>query len=342
MFKNKHFLTIINIFLTIMDNLSENIWKKHISVLLNELVDSIEIFEDRQNIIVDCTLWMAGHFIEVAKKTNPWDIMIWFDADIKNLELAKQRISNSLENINFIENKTEEKKDKLNILLINDNFWNLKEQLENRQIEKISWIYYDLWLSSLHLDEADRWFSFMKEGPLDMRLNKTKWQTARDIVNSYTAKDLREIFLKYWESAQANKIAHRIVDLRKQKKFETTSDLAEIIPGPPKEKAKIFQALRIEVNKELEMLENSLEDAIKLLDKGWKIFVISFHSLEDRTTKQIFKRETRDCICTDLICSCHHKKSLKLLNKKPILPTEDEIKNNARSRSAKARIAQKL
>jgi len=325
-----------------MDNLSENIWKKHISVLLNELVDSIEIFEDRQNIIVDCTLWMAGHFIEIAKKLNPWDIIIWFDADLKNLWLAKQRITSSLKNINFIENKIKEDLNKINILLINDNFWNLKEKLENIGIEKITWIYYDLWLSSLHLDEADRWFSFMQEGPLDMRLNKTKWQTAANIVNSYTAKDLREIFLKYWESSQANKIAHKIVELRKQKKFETTSNLAEIISGPPKEKAKIFQALRIEVNKELEMLEKSLNNAIKLLEKDWIIFVISFHSLEDRITKQIFKRETRDCICSDLICSCHHKKSLKLLNKKPIIPTENEIKNNPRSRSAKARIAKKL
>ena len=342
MFKNKHFLTIINIFLTIMDNLSENIWKKHISVLLNELVDSIEIFKGRQNIVVDCTLWMAGHFIEVAKKLNTWDIIIWFDADIKNLWLAKQRITDSLKNINFIEKKQQEKKDKINICLINDNFWNIKEQLENRWIQKITWIYYDLWLSSLHLDEADRWFSFMKEGPLDMRLDKSKWQKASEIINSYTASKLREIFLKYWESSQANKISHKIIELRKKKKFETTSDLAEIIPGPPKEKAKIFQALRIEVNKELEMLEKSLKEAIELLEKDWKIFVISFHSLEDRITKQIFKKETRDCICNDLICSCHHKKTLKLLNKKPILPSENEIKENPRSRSAKARAAQKI
>jgi len=318
-----------------------NIWDKHISVLLNELVDSIEIFET-QNIIVDCTLWMAGHFIEVAKKTNLWDIMVWFDADSKNLWLAKTRIETELQNVNFIENKTNTKKDKLNIILINSNFWNLKEQLEKVWIDEITWIYYDLWLSSLHLDEADRGFSFMKEGPLDMRLDKTKWDKASQIINSYTASELREVFLKYWESTQANKIAHKIVDSRKQKKFETTLDLAEIIPWPPKEKAKIFQALRIEVNKELEMLEKSLQEAISLLKKDSIIFVISFHSLEDRITKQIFKRETRDCICSDLICSCHHTKSLKLLNKKPILPTEEEISQNSRSRSAKARSAKKL
>jgi 16S rRNA (cytosine1402-N4)-methyltransferase len=118
--------------------------------------------------------------------------------------------------------------------------------------------------------------------------------------------------------------------------------LAEIIPWPPKEKAKIFQALRIETNKELEVLEDSLNQAISLLKSDWIIFVISFHSLEDRITKQIFKKETRDCICSDIICSCNHTKSLKLLQKKPILPSEEEISQNSRSRSAKARSAQKL
>ncbi len=318
-----------------------NIWEKHTSVLLNELVDSINIFKN-ENIIVDCTIWIAGHFIEVAKKINLWDIMIWFDADYKNLELAKKRIELELQNINFIENKKDKKKDKLNFILINSNFWNLKKQLENIWITEITWIYYDLGLSSLHLDEAERWFSFMKNWPLDMRLDKTSGETASQIVNSYLASELREIFLKYWESFQANKLSHKIVDLRKQKKFETTKDLADIIPGPPKEKAKIFQALRIEVNKELEVLEKSLKQAITLIKKDWIIFVISFHSLEDRITKQIFKKETRDCICFDLICSCNHKKSLKLLNKKPILPSHKEISHNSRSRSAKARIAKKI
>ena len=209
-------------------------------------------------------------------------------------------------------------------------------------IEKITWIYYDLWLSSLHLDEAERWFSFMKDWPLDMRLDKNHWKTAKDIINSYTASELREIFIKYWESSQANKISHKIVDLRKQKKFETTLDLAEIIAGWPKEKSKIFQAIRIETNKELEAIEKSIPDAIKLLEKNWNIFIISFHSLEDRIVKNILRAETKDCICTDLICSCHHKKSLKFHSRKPILPTEEEIKYNPRSRSAKARWATKI
>ena len=175
-----------------------------------------------------------------------------------------------------------------------------------------------------------------------MRLDKTKWKTAADIVNGYTQANLREIFMKYWEEPWSNKISAIIVEKRKKNKFKTTSDLSEVIPGWPKTKSRIFQAIRIEVNQELKAIEISLESAIKLLEKNWKIFVISFHSLEDRITKHIFKKETKDCICNDLICSCGHTKSLKVLTKKPIIPTNEEIKENSRSRSAKARCAEKL
>ena len=314
-------MTVKNLEITDKDN-------RHISVLLEELVNSIKIFDSRQNIIIDCTLWMAGHAIQIINKMWEKDIFVWFDADERNLKLAKINIEKS--------------NPKPKIILINSNFINLKEELKNVWIEKITGIYYDLWLSSLHLDEAERWFSFMRDWPLDMRLDNNHWKKASEIINSYTASELREIFMKYWESSQSNKVAHKIVDSRKQKKFETTFDLSEIIAGGPKEKSKIFQALRIEVNKELEAMEKSIPDALELLEKDWNIFVISFHSLEDRITKQIFKKETRDCICSDLICSCHHKKSLKLHSKKPILPTQEEIKYNSRSRSAKARWATKI
>ena len=276
---------------------------------------------------------MWWHASKVIEKMNSWDTFVWFDADIKNLELAKQR----LENIN--------KDKKVNIILINSNFVNLKEELEKNNIEKITWIYYDLGISSLHVDEAERWFSFRLDWPLDMRFDKTSWETAAQIVNSYTEAKLREIFLKYWEEPSSAKIARIIVEKRKKEKFKTTTDLAEIINEAvkfPKTKTRIFQALRIEVNKELEYAEKSIKTAIELLEKDWIIFVISFHSLEDRIVKQTFKKETRDCICTDIICSCHHTKSLKLLTKKPILPTQEEVKQNPRSRSAKARCAKKL
>jgi len=312
-----------------MTNLKD-IESRHISVLLHELVDSININNDKKNIIVDCTLWMWWHASKIIEKMNKWDTFIWFDADIINLELAEKRL------------KEVNKENKVEIILINSNFINLKEELTKRGIDKITWIYYDLWLSSLHLDEAERWFSFMLEWPLDMRLDKTKWKTAADIVNGYTQAELREIFMKYWEEPWSNKISAKIVEERRKNKFKTTTNLSEIIPGWPKTKSRIFQAIRIEVNQELKAIEKSLEDAIKLLEKKWKIFVISFHSLEDRITKHIFKKETKDCICTDLICSCGHKKSLKVLTKKPIIPTDEEIKENPRSRSAKARCAEKI
>ena len=310
-----------------------NIAEKHISVLLNELVDSIEVFKNKKNIIVDCTLGMWWHASKMIKKMNPWDTFIWFDADIRNLKLARQR----LEEVN--------KDNKVELILINSNFVNLQQELCERWITHITWIYYDLWLSSLHVDEADRWFSFRENGPLDMRFDATSWKPASFVVNVYRKEQLIDIFKNYWEEPQSEAIAKVICDKRKKDKFETTDDLVDAIEQVskhPKVKTRIFQALRIETNKELDFAEKSINNAIELLEKWWKIFVISFHSLEDRLVKNIFKRETRDCICNDLICSCHHKKSLKVLTKKPILPSEEEIKMNSRSRSAKARLAVKL
>ena len=303
----------------------------HKSVLLKELSTSIKIFDGKKNIIVDATLWLAGHAKEIINRLNPWDIFIWFDADIENLNLARKR----LEDVN----------PEIKIILINSNFLNLKNELEKRWIEKITWIYYDLGISSMHIDSWDRGFSFKLDGPLDMRFDKSKWKTASGIVNSYKKEDLRKIFLEYWEEPFCNKIAEEIVKARKIKKFETTKELSDLIwkvSKFQKSKNRIFQALRIEVNNELDNIKISLQDAINLLDEQWIIFVISFHSLEDRIVKNLFKKETKDCICSDLICSCGHKKTLKKLNKKPILPSPQEIEENPRSRSAKARMAEKL
>lgn len=307
---------------------TEKIKEKHIPVLLNELVESIDIKNNWRNVVVDATLGMGGHASEIIKKLKLGDIFVWFDADIKNLNLAKERLKWLNKDIK--------------IYFINSNYWNLKEELSKIWIEKITAIYYDLWLSSLHFDEADRWFSFQNEWPLDMRLDKSKWITAKEVVNSYKVEELREIFLKYWEEARSNKISRIIIETRKNKRFETTLDLASVIPWWVDVKRRIFQAIRIEVNNELANLEKSLKQAIWLLEPDWSIFVISFHSLEDRITKEIFKRESRDCICDDLICTCLHKKKLRLINKKPIIPSKEEIDFNKRSRSAKARAAKKI
>jgi len=311
---------------------STKIWEKHISVLLNELVEWITIFKNKQNIIVDSTLWMWGHAEKVINSMNKWDIFIWFDADIKNLDLAKKRLESTKDS--WVE-----------LIFINSNFKNLKEALAEKNIEKITWIYYDFWLSSLHIDEADRWFSFRLDWPLDMRFDKRKGRTAADIINWYSQSELRNIFIKYWEEPASTRIAAKIVEKRRIEKFTTTSSLSNLIwevSRNAKSKNRIFQAIRIETNKELENIDISLKDAIELLESKWRIFVISFHSLEDRITKQIFKKETRDCICSDLICWCWHTKTLKILAKKPIIPSNDEIKENPRSRSAKARLAEKL
>lgn len=311
----------------------ENYEDLHKSVLLDELVDNITISLDEKNVIVDATLWMAWHASKIVAKLNSGDIFVGFDADSKNLELASERLKNT------------NKKDWVEVILINSNFVNLKDELEKAWIDEITWIYYDLGISSMHIDEPERGFSFKYDWPLDMRFDKTIGKTAADILNWYKREGLREIFLKYWEEPSSNKLSYKVVEVRKNKKFKTSKDLVEVIESVskfPKTKNRIFQALRIEVNNELENVKESIEDAVKLLKKEWKIFVISFHSLEDRIVKKIFKKEARDCICSDMICSCKHEKQLKLLNRKPLLPSEEELRLNPRSRSAKARFAQKI
>lgn len=304
----------------------------HSSVLLNELVDAMNISQEKQNIIVDCTLGLAGHAKEVIKKMNQWDIFVGFDADERNLQLARKKLS---------EIDTDVK-----IVLIHSNFEHLQKKLQEENISSVTGIYYDLGVSSMHFDEAERWFSLRLEGPLDMRFDTREWKTAADILNFYEEKDLYQILKEYGEEPHCRKIAARVITQRKKQKFKTTTDLCNFldieINSHIKTKTRVFQALRIEVNGELDTLRKSLLQAIDLLGTWGDIFAISFHSLEDRIVKQTFKQESRDCICSDIICTCHHTKSLKILTKKPILPSEEEQKINTRSRSAKARAARKI
>ncbi len=310
----------------------------HTSVLVDELVQSLETSPTEKNIIVDATLGLAWHAEKIIEKMHDGDIFVGFDADERNLKIAKQKLKH-------IQTKTQSAAG-VDIILLQSNFVHLKQKLKENGIDTLTGIYYDLWVSSVHFDEADRGFSFRLEGPLDMRFDATQWQTAAEILNYSQEKDLYEILKNYGEEPHSRKIAAKIIEARKRKKFATTHDLVEFLETEInthiKTKMRVFQALRIAVNNELENLQKSLEDAIDMLDSKGKIFAISFHSLEDRIVKQTFKRETRDCICQDMICSCKHKKSLKILTKKPIIPTEEEQKNNPRSKSAKARCAQKL
>lgn len=310
----------------------------HSSVLLHELVDHIDIRDDRQNIVVDMTLWLAGHASKILEKMNPGDVFVWFDADERNLKLAKERLEKTQTQFPHLRN--------INIVLIHSNFEFLSEKLSEHDIDKITAIYYDLGVSSMHFDEAHRGFSLRQDGPLDMRFDTREGKTAADILNFYEEKDLFQILKEYGEEPYARKIAAQIISQRKIKKFQTTTDLnnflEEKINKHIKTKMRVYQALRIEVNGELDTLKKSLKQAVKMLEKWWDVFVISFHSLEDRIVKHFFKIESRDCICSDLICTCGHKKSLKITTKKPILPSQEEQKINSRSRSAKARHAIKI
>lgn len=309
----------------------------HTSVMLHELVEAIVLCQDSQNVIVDGTLWLAGHASEMIKKMKSGDVFVWFDADERNLTLAREKLKHIIMEHN----------PKVQLVLCHSNFQKLASVLQEHGINFITGIYYDLWVSSLHFDDAQRGFSLRLDGPLDMRFDtkKTK-KTAADVLNFYEEKDLRNIFLQYGEEPQATKIAARIVKRRKQKKFSTTLELCEFLDSEIhhhiKIKTRVFQALRIEVNDELKALEDTLMQATSLLKSGGNIALISFHSLEDRIVKHFFRQESKDCICRDQICSCWHKKSLKVLTKKPFLPTQEEMKHNPRSRSAKLRIAQKI
>ena len=304
----------------------------HTSVLLEELVAGITLSQTQTNIVVDCTLWLAGHAVKVIEQMKAWDIFIGLDADIRNLELAQKR----LEEVNF----------SWKIILIQDNFRNLKESLAKYNISHCSAIYYDLGVSSLHFDEAERGFSLRLDWPLDMRFDTKQRKTAADILNYDEEKTIFEILRNYGEEPYARKIAAKIIIQRKKKKFERTFELIEFLEREInkhiKTKMRVFQALRIAVNEELHALEESLEAARDILTQWWKIAAISFHSLEDRIVKHSFKKYARDNDYDEISRTYRQKKQFIILTKKPILPSIEEQKINPRSRSAKLRIAEKI
>ena len=305
----------------------------HYSVMLSEAIEGLNIKED--GIYVDCTLGYAGHSSEILKRLKR-GFLFAFDQDMEAIKYSEKKLSEI----------------SLNFKIIHSNFENLKEKLAEEKIDKVDGILFDLGLSSPQIDDASRGFSFMSNARLDMRMNKEASKDAYFVVNNYSKEDLASIFFKYGEEKLSNVIARKIVDERKNKPIETTTELVEIIKSavganyffkshPERE---IFQAIRIEVNDELKVLEKVLPDAINLLNKGGRISVITFHSLEDRIVKQIFKENSE----TDPIFKGMpdvpqaYKPKIKLINKKPILPSEEELKINTRSKSAKLRIIERI
>lgn len=306
---------------------------KHYSVMLKEIIDSLNIKSD--GIYVDATLGYAGMSKEILKKLKTGKL-ICFDQDREAISYSKQ----VLEEIGG------------NFQIINTNFVNLKEELNKLGITKVDGIIFDLGFSSPQIDEDTRGFSFMKDAPLDMRMNLDSKVTAKDIVNDYSEEELWNIFFKYGEEKLSKVISKKIVSIRKENKITTTLELVEIIKQAVganyfyknHPERKIFQALRIEVNKELEVLEQVLPDAIDLLNKGGRISVITFHSLEDKIVKKIFKENSEiDEMVKGLPeIPKNYLPKIKLVNKKPITPSAEELQENSRSHSAKLRIIERV
>jgi len=305
---------------------------EHISVLLKESIDGLNIKES--GIYVDCTLGFAGHSKEILKRITR-GCLFAFDQDIVAVEASTKKL----------------KEIGSNFKIFNTNFVNLKQSLEEENITGVDGILFDLGVSSPQLDVDERGFSYHNDAKLDMRMNRTNKLSAYEVVNNYSQEELTNIFFKYGEEEYSRSIAKKIVEKRQEKSIETTLELVEIIKEAVPEKRKrkshpakkVFQAIRIEVNNELEVFTNALKDAIELLNPGGRICVITFHSLEDRICKQIFKKYSKidDKVKGLPVIPDEFKPKLKLIGK-AIEPSNNEVESNNRSRSAKLRIAEKL
>ena len=307
---------------------------KHKSVLLEETVNGLNIKPD--GIYVDGTLGGGGHAYEVCKQLSDKGRFIGIDQDEAAIEAASIRLSDFGEKVT----------------IVRSNYCDMKLQLQKLGIEKVDGIVLDLGVSSYQLDTAERGFSYRVDAPLDMRMDRRQSMTARDIVNDYSEMELFRIIRDYGEDKFAKNIAKHIVMERKNGPIETTGQLIEIIKraipmkfqktsGHPAKRT--FQAIRIELNRELEVLRNSLDDMIDMLNEDGRICIITFHSLEDRIVKGIFKKNENPCTCPSHfpVCVCGNASKGSVITRKPILPSEEEMEENSRSKSAKLRIFEK-
>lgn len=307
---------------------------KHISVLLEESVKALDIKED--GVYVDGTLGGGGHSYRILAQC-PKTALIGIDRDPEAIEAAKKRLSEFSGRVTFV----------------NRNFSEIKSILNELGIEFINGAVLDLGVSSYQLDNAGRGFSYMNNAPLDMRMNRSDDLSAYDVINRYSLDELTRIFFEYGEEKWSRRIADFIIREREKKPIETTFELVDIIKAAIPKKARldgghpakrIFQAVRIEVNGELRILEAAIKDFIDVLAPGGRLAVITFHSLEDRIVKQTFAALAKGCTCPKEfpVCVCGKKPQIRLLTRKPIEPGKEEIENNSRSKSAKLRVAEKL
>ena len=314
-----------------MSKTLENKQIAHVPVLAEEVCKGLELKNKRN--IVDCTLGLAGHARIILQNLGSTGRLFGFEVDSDNLKLAKKNLRPFFKKVTFI----------------NKNFENLTEELKKLRIKSIDGVLLDLGLSSPQVDLAEKGFSFLREGPLDMRFDKKQPLTAAQIINKYPVGELTRIFKDYGEEFLGRKIALGIAKRRHARAFKTTTELARFIEKLIKRKShihpatRVFQALRIEVNHELEALKNVLRQAVSFLKPGGRLVVISYHSLEDRITKQFFKELSRSFLNEPgKLTTTYLKPSLKIISKKPITPSLKEAQSNPRSRSAKLRIAEKL
>lgn len=304
---------------------------KHTSVLLDECIEGLNI--KPEGIYVDGTLGGAGHSLHICEKLSANGLLIGIDQDEVAIKTSYERLSNYSDRIR----------------LVRDNYEHFETILNDLQIEKVDGILLDLGVSSYQLDNGERGFSYMKEAPLDMRMDQRQVKTAKDIVNGYSEKELINIFRVYGEEKFASRIAKNIVAYREKKEVETTLELVRIIDQsiPIKNKVKgghpakrTFQAIRIELNRELEVLKNTINTMIDHLNDGGRLCIITFHSLEDRIVKQLFRQNQDPCECPrDFpVCVCNKVSKGKVITRKAINPTDAEKEVNSRAKSAKLRV----
>ena len=304
---------------------------KHKSVLLEETIQSLNI--KTEGIYVDGTLGGAGHSYEIAKKLNGGGRLIGIDQDEAAILAGQARLEEFKENVT----------------IVRSNYSNIGQVLKDLHIEKVDGIMLDLGVSSHQLDTPERGFSYRENAPLDMRMDTRAATTARDIVNGYSEMDLYRIIRDYGEDNFAKNIAKHIVKRREVSPIETTDELTEVIKAAIPAKIRMagghpakrtFQAIRIELNRELEVLKNSLDTMIDLLNTKGRLSIITFHSLEDRIVKSSFRKHENPCTCPPNfpVCVCGNESKGKVITRKPILPSEEELEYNSRSKSAKLRV----